>query len=140
MQVARWGNSLAVRIPVPLAAELGLSEGKAISLYIKAAAAGGFAEEQAPFEAQGEVANKVTVGKWGNSLGVRLPKALAEELGLVEGSDVSFANGGGGMIEVEKTRDRLELLKALRKFRGMIPADFKFDREEANSREPRDED
>jgi len=29
-----------------------------------------------------------------------------------------------------------ELLARLRQFRGRLPADFKFDREEANSREP----
>ncbi len=31
-----------------------------------------------------------------------------------------------------------ELLARLRQFRGRLPADFKFDREEANSRDPRD--
>jgi antitoxin MazE len=139
MQVARWGNSLAVRIPIAMAAELGLTEGTEISLCAKTPAVGGFAEEQAPFGAAGR-GNKATVGKWGNSLGVRLPKALAEELGLAEGSDVNFAQGVGGMIAVDKARDRLEALKALRKFRGLFPAGFKFDREEANSREPRDED
>ena len=30
MQVARWGNSLAVRLPAKLVAELGLSEGDEI--------------------------------------------------------------------------------------------------------------
>jgi len=139
MQVARWGNSLAVRIPAPLAVELGLREGQEISLRAKAAAIGGFAEEQAPFEAAGR-ANKATVGKWGNSLGVRLPKALAEELGLGEGSDVSLAKGARDMIEVQRELTMAERFAAVRALRGMIPADFKFDREEANSRTPADED
>ena len=32
MQVARWGNSLAVRLPAKLVAELGLSEGDEINI------------------------------------------------------------------------------------------------------------
>ena len=140
MQVAQWGNSLAVRIPAALAAELGLSEGAEITLCAKAAAISGFAEEQAPFEAAGSAGNRVTVGKWGNSLGVRLPKALAEELGLGEGSDVSLAKGARDMIEVQRELTMAERFAAVRALRGMIPADFKFDREEANSRTPADED
>lgn len=32
MRVARWGNSLAVRIPADVAAELGVSEGDEVTL------------------------------------------------------------------------------------------------------------
>jgi len=135
MQVARWGNSLAVRIPAPLAVELGLSEGQEISLCARAATVGGFAEEQVPFEAAGR-ANKATVGKWGNSLGVRLPKAVAGELGLSEGSDVSLARGGTHMIEVQREETMAERFAAVRALRRMFPADYKFDRDEANSRQP----
>ena len=140
MLVARWGNSLAVRIPTGLAAELGLSEGQAILLRRKSGSASGFAEEQVRFEATGEVTNKATVGKWGNSLGVRLPKALVEDLGLGEGSNVSFEKGATDMIEVKKEMTAAEGLALLGSLRGMIPADHKFDREEANSRKPADED
>lgn len=31
---------------------------------------------------------RATVGMWGNSFGVRLPRALAEEVGLREGSPI----------------------------------------------------
>jgi antitoxin MazE len=35
---------------------------------------------------------------------------------------------------VEKPRKKHELLHSLRKYRGLLPADYKFDREEANAR------
>jgi len=143
MQVARWGNSMAVRIPAVLAAGLGLSEGKEISLRAKssASASGGFAEGQAPFEAAtSRGAHKATVGKWGNSLGVRLPKALAEVLGLAEGSGVSLEKGASDMIEVQREETMAERFAAVRALRRMFPADYKFDRDEANSRQPDAED
>lgn len=143
MQIARWGNSLAVRIPAPLVAELGLSEGKEVSLRPKSGigrtAVGGFAAEQAPFEPGGR-GNKATVGKWGNSIGVRLPKALTEELGLGEGSDVMFEAGGDGMIEVSKSpeparkRSREEALAAFRQSRGIFTGSVKYPREDLQLR------
>ena len=36
MQVAKWGNSLAVRLPADLVRELGLKEGKRACALIKA--------------------------------------------------------------------------------------------------------
>ena len=75
------------------------------------------------------------VSKWGNSLAIRLPAAVVEVLGLKEGDQVE--------VEVASTRtlamnrfdagDR-QALARLRKFRGSLPADFKFDRMEANER------
>jgi antitoxin MazE len=58
------------------------------------------------------------VAKWGNSLAVRLPAALVEvrEFG------------------VSRKPGREELLRRLRTLRGRLPADFKFDRDEANAR------
>jgi antitoxin MazE len=41
-----------------------------------------------------------------------------------------------GVREVKKRPDARELLAQLRKFRGRLPADFKFDRPEANGRRP----
>lgn len=37
----------------------------------------------------------ITVGKWGNSLGVRIPGALAKELGLQDGSQLDLQNVSG---------------------------------------------
>jgi antitoxin MazE len=74
------------------------------------------------------------VCRWGNSLAIRLPAAIVEILGLKEGDDVEIRVSGTGTFDVAQTPDRQELLERLRRFRGTLPADFKFDRDEANSR------
>ncbi len=52
--------------------------------------------------------NDMRVAKWGDSLAVRLPTTVV---------------------------DTLELLARIRKYRGRLPPDFKFDRMEANERD-----
>ncbi len=74
------------------------------------------------------------VAKWGNSLAVRLPAAVVEALGLKEGDDIELHVADAREIVVTKKPDREELLKRLRAFRGRLPPDFKFDRDEANAR------
>jgi antitoxin MazE len=74
------------------------------------------------------------VAKWGNSLAVRLPAAVVEALGLSEGDDIQIQVTGERAFEIAKSPSRAELLARLRKYRGLIPADFKFDRLEANER------
>jgi antitoxin MazE len=74
------------------------------------------------------------VSKWGNSLAIRLPAAVVEALDLREGDDVTVHATGKRVLEIEKTPNNKELLARLRKFRGRLPKDFKFDRLEANER------
>ncbi|HJU17714.1 MAG TPA: AbrB/MazE/SpoVT family DNA-binding domain-containing protein [Stellaceae bacterium] len=74
------------------------------------------------------------VAKWGNSLAVRLPAAVVEALELKEGDDIEIHIADTREIAVAKKPDREELLKRLRAFRGRLPPDFKFDRDEANAR------
>ena len=74
------------------------------------------------------------VSKWGNSLAVRLPAAIVEALGLKEGDQVEIQVAGKRAFEVSKAPGTRELLARLRKFRGRLPASFKFDRLEANER------
>jgi antitoxin MazE len=74
------------------------------------------------------------VAKWGNSLAVRLPKSVVEALGLKEGDDIEIHVAGRRMFEIERTPAPQELLRRLRKFRGRLPAGFRFDRLEANER------
>ncbi len=74
------------------------------------------------------------VSKWGNSLAVRLPRALVEALKLKEGDDIEITVAGTRAFEVSRDRKREEALKRLRELRGLLPAGFKFDREEANAR------
>jgi antitoxin MazE len=71
------------------------------------------------------------VSKWGNSLAIRLPAAVVEVLGLKEGDDVEISVAGSKKLVVDRKPSNLEILKRLRKFRGRLPADFKFDRLEA---------
>lgn len=75
------------------------------------------------------------VSKWGNSLAIRLPAAVVEIMGLKEGDDVEVLVAGEHRIEVARKADNREILARLRKYRGRLPADFKFDRLEANARE-----
>jgi antitoxin MazE len=74
------------------------------------------------------------VSKWGNSLAIRLPAAVVEVLGLKEGDEIIVHAAGRRALEIEKAPSPKELLARLRKFRGRLPKDFKFDRLEANAR------
>lgn len=74
------------------------------------------------------------VSKWGNSLAVRLPTAVVESLGLKEGDDIEIHVAGSRVFEINKTPAARELLVNLRKYRGRLPASFKFDRMEAHER------
>ena len=74
------------------------------------------------------------VSKWGNSLAVRLPAAIVEALHLKEGDDIEIHMVGARAFEVKKSPGARELLARLRKHRGRLPADFKFDRIAANAR------
>jgi antitoxin MazE len=74
------------------------------------------------------------VVKWGNSLAVRLPAAVVEALELKEGDDVEIHVADRCEFAVSRNPGREELLKCLRAFRGRLPAEFQFNREEANAR------
>ena len=74
------------------------------------------------------------VAKWGNSLAVRLPASIVEVLGLKEGDDLEIDVVGSRALEVRKKPGSRELLARLRKFRGRLPADFRFDRLNAHER------
>ena len=75
------------------------------------------------------------VAKWGNSLAIRLSKPTVEALGVSEGDDVQFVIDDAGAVTIKRQMDRREWLESLKKYEGRLPADFKFNREEANSRE-----
>jgi len=78
---------------------------------------------------------EMQVSKWGNSLAIRLPAAVVEALRLHEGDDIEVVIEDERVFQVRKKPDRDALLTRLRKFRGKLPADFKFDREDANARD-----
>ncbi|VFR23941.1 Programmed cell death antitoxin MazE like [plant metagenome] len=74
------------------------------------------------------------VAKWGNSLAVRLPAALVEALELREGDDIEIVVDDPRTFAVRKKPGADALLERLRAFRGKLPADFRFSRDEANAR------
>lgn len=74
------------------------------------------------------------VAKWGNSLAIRLPVAVVKALQLHEGDDIEVLIADDRVFKVRKEPDNETILKRLRKFRGKLPAGFKFDRDDANAR------
>jgi antitoxin MazE len=74
------------------------------------------------------------VAKWGNSLAVRLPVAVVEALELKEGDEIEIHVAGTRQFGAARKPGRDELLRRLRAFRGRLPPDFKFDRDDANAR------
>ena len=74
------------------------------------------------------------IEKWGNSLSIRLPATVVEALELKAGDQIDVQIAGSHTFAGEKTADAQAVLARLRKFRGRLPADFTFDRLEANQR------
>lgn len=74
------------------------------------------------------------VCKWGNSLAIRLPAVVIEELGLKEGDRIEIHVAGKRKFEVSRDRKVEEALARIRKLQRPFPPDFKFNRQEANER------
>lgn len=75
------------------------------------------------------------VSKWGNSLAVRLPKALVDQLGLKEGDELNVVAAEGDTITVEtKEQRRRRALANMAKRNWKLPEGYRFDRDEANER------
>ena len=75
------------------------------------------------------------ISKWGNSLAVRLPKTLVDQLGLKEGDELNVVAASKETIEVE-TREarRRRAIERLASLNWTLPPDYKFNRDEANER------
>jgi antitoxin MazE len=76
----------------------------------------------------------VQVAKWGNSLAIRIPASVVEVLQLKEGDEVDIYVEGKRSFAIGKAQSVKESLERLRRFRGRMPRDFKFDRLKANER------
>ena len=74
------------------------------------------------------------VSKWGNSLAIRLPAAVVEALKLKEGDEIEVRVAGERTFDIARDRSRERALKRIQALRKEIPADWKFDRDEANAR------
>ena len=74
------------------------------------------------------------VSKWGNSLAVRLPKALVKALGLQAGDEVQLSPLPNGAIGVGKVDPGAEFLARMEEFNVPAPEGYVFDRDEASER------
>lgn len=74
------------------------------------------------------------VSKWGNSLAVRLPKKLVEEMALAEGDEVDIVDIVNRTLVIQKEERRQQALDNMKRRRWRAPADYRFDRDEANKR------
>lgn len=74
------------------------------------------------------------VSKWGNSLAVRLPSSIVEELNLQEGDEIELVRADMESFIVHRYDDPQQLLDRIRRFRGRLPPGFTFDREGAHER------
>lgn len=74
------------------------------------------------------------VRKWGNSLAVRLPKALVEDFGLEPGDELEVVSAEPTRIVLARDEHRMGAVERMRK-RALTLADgYAFDRNEANAR------
>jgi antitoxin MazE len=74
------------------------------------------------------------VAKWGNSLAIRLPAVVVEALRLKEGDEIEIHIADARQFGVARKPSRQDFLTQLRAYRGRLPRDFKFDREEMSAR------
>lgn len=56
------------------------------------------------------------IQKWGNSLGVRIPKEIAREINICEGSVISFSVEGGELIMSHPKKPKYTLEGLLKNF------------------------
>lgn len=75
------------------------------------------------------------VARWGNSLAIRLPVAVVRELGLREGDEIEIVALDRQRWGVHPAVTPVDALKALRRLRGRLPADFHFEREQIHARD-----
>jgi antitoxin MazE len=75
------------------------------------------------------------VEKWGDELAIRLSAEVVELMGLKEGDEVDIRVSGTDTFDIKRTQGCERMLVRLRKYRGLLPKDFKFDRLEANARD-----
>jgi antitoxin MazE len=61
---------------------------------------------------------QVQIAKWGNSLGLRVPRDVAARVGLTEGTRVDIEASDDGRIIVTRSRRRFTLAELLK---GMTP-------------------
>lgn len=70
---------------------------------------------------------ELQIGKWGNSLAMRLPASLARDLGLTEGASVSTQELGqrllsvGDSVHADQMTVRRQLVEQIRQMHKTMP-------------------
>lgn len=73
------------------------------------------------------------IAKWGNSLAVRIPAEVAKSLELKAGDEVEIVASAHG-FEVIRDERKTKALETLNRFKGRLPKNITFDRDELNER------
>ena len=73
------------------------------------------------------------VARWGNSLAVRLPARLVQQLGLKEGDQIDLRVDRHGLATA-RHRSAEEILADLRRYRGRLAPGERLSRDEAHER------
>jgi antitoxin MazE len=68
------------------------------------------------------------VSNWGNSLAVRLPRAVVDAFDLKEGDQIEIRITRERVFEVSRDQSKANALARLRKLRSPLPPGFAFDR------------
>lgn len=80
---------------------------------------------------------KLQIGKWGNSLAVRLPREIVDKFKLREGDAIDAAAIESALQALDRAsweERREQAFKELEARRWPLPDNWKFDRDEANER------
>ena len=76
----------------------------------------------------------MVVSRWGNSLGVRLPRTLIKKLGLQPGDELEVVSASPARIILTVDDRRAKAVQRMRARALRRPEGYAFDREEANTR------
>lgn len=68
--------------------------------------------------------------KWGNSVAIRIPAAVVEELKISPDEKAQIRVTGENSFEIIRDRSRQEAMEKLRKLRFALPDDYVFNRDE----------
>ena len=74
------------------------------------------------------------VSKWGNGLTVRLPKSVVDELDLKAGDRLEIVSATRERLVVARDESRPRAIERTRTRAMPIPAEYAFDRDDANAR------
>lgn len=81
---------------------------------------------------------KMQVGRWGDTLAIPLPEALAEKFGVAEGAEVDLASVEALLAEIaereEQRARKRAAIASLRDMNWVLPPDWKIDRNDPDMR------